>query len=281
MHAHYATGYGLLGSLSGFSPFILSVWGGDVYSFPKKSFIHKFIIKYNLKKANKILSTSRVMANETKQYTKKNIIVTPFGINRKVFYPKKVENTLFKKEDIVIGTIKTLESKYGIEYLIKAFKILVDKHPDLPLKLLIVGGGALEDYLKLVVHELNIVDKVVFTGKVNYKEVPAFHNMISIFASLSIFDSESFGVAILEASATGVPAVVTNVGGLPEVVENGKTGFVVPKENSQKAAEAIEKLVLNKDLREEMGRNGINRVKELYDWTNCVDQMISIYKQHI
>ena len=71
VHSHYATSYGMLGALSGFHPFIISVWGSDVFDFPKKSLIHKMILKYNLKKADKILSTSQVMAKETLLYTKK------------------------------------------------------------------------------------------------------------------------------------------------------------------------------------------------------------------
>ena len=81
LHAHYASSYGSLGALSGFSPFILSVWGSDIFDFPNKSILHKKLIQFNLKKADKILSTSHVMATEIKKYTKKKIDVTPFGID--------------------------------------------------------------------------------------------------------------------------------------------------------------------------------------------------------
>ena len=52
LHAHYASSYGLLGALANYHPYIISVWGSDVYDFPIKSPIHKMIIKYNLKKAD-------------------------------------------------------------------------------------------------------------------------------------------------------------------------------------------------------------------------------------
>jgi glycosyltransferase involved in cell wall biosynthesis len=275
VHAHYATSYGLLGALSGFHPLIISVWGSDVFSFPLKSPIHKLMLKYNLKKADKILSTSHVMAQETNIYTDKNIEVTPFGIDMEQFKPMEVE-TPFNKNDIVIGTVKTLEEKYGIEYLIRAFKIVSDKYPTLPLKLLIVGGGSLENHLKNLCKELNIEDKTVFTGKVPFSDVPKYHNMLSV--SVSVSDSESFGVAIIEASSCGKPVVVSNVGGLPEVVEDGVTGFVVPPRNPQKTAEAIEKLILDEKLRNTLGNNGRNRVKKLYNWEDNVNQMINIYK---
>lgn len=280
VHAHYATSYALVGALSGFNPFIVSVWGSDVFSFPLKSPIHKMMLKYNLKKADKVLSTSHVMAKETKLYTNKDIEVTPFGIDMQQFRPMVVES-LFDKDDIVIGTVKTLEEKYGIEYLIKAFKIVSDKYQEVPLKLLIVGGGSLEVSLKSLVKELDIENKTVFTGKVPFSDVPKYHNMLSVSVSVSVSNSESFGVAIIEASSCSKPVVVSNVGGLPEVVEDGVSGFVVPPRDPQKTAEAIEKLVLDESLRKQIGQNGRERVKRLYNWDDNVKQMIKVYKELI
>lgn len=275
LHSHYASSYGLLGALSGFSPFLLSVWGGDVFTYPHKSFIHKLALEYTLKRADKILSTSHIMAKETKQYTNKEIIVTPFGIDLDKFKPIEVNN-LFNKGDIVIGTVKTLEEIYGIEYLIKAFKIVVDKYSHLSLKLLIVGGGSLERELQELTKDLHTDDKTIFTGKVPFVDVPKYHNMLSVFVSVS--NSESFGVAIIEASACAKPVVVSNVGGLPEVVEDGVSGFVVPPRDEIETAKAIEKLISNEALRTRIGNNGRDRVRKLYNWDDNVKQMINVYK---
>ena len=271
VHAHYASSYGLLGALADFHPFIISVWGSDVFDFPNISFLHKVIIKYNLSKADKILSTSKVMAIETNKYTDKKVVVTPFGIDLDKFKPVKV-NTLFDKNDIVIGTVKTLEEKYGIEYLIKAFAIVKDKHKYLPLKLLIVGAGSLSTALKKLTYDLGIEKDTVFTGKIAHELVPFYDNM------LSVSNSESFGVAVIEASACGKPVVVSDVGGLPEVVKDGITGIVVPPRNPQKTAEAIEKLVLDEKLCKQMGEDGRKRVAKFYDWNKNVEQMIEIYE---
>lgn len=276
VHAHYASSYSIVGALSGFHPFIVSVWGSDVFSFPLKSPLHKMMLKYNLKKADKILSTSHVMAKETKLYTNKPIEVTPFGIDMQQFKPMDVES-LFDKDEIVIGTVKTLEDKYGIEYLIRAFKIVSDKYPNLPLKLLIVGGGSLESELKKLTKDLNIENKTIFTGRVPFTDVPKYQNMLSV--SVSVSNSESFGVAIIEASSCAKPVVVANVGGLPEVVEDGVSGFVVPPRDPEQTAKAIEKLVLDSTLREQIGKNGRERVEKLYNWEDNVNQMIRIYKE--
>ena len=280
MHAHFATSYGLLGSLCGFHPFILSVWGSDVFDFPQKSFLHKAVLKHNLKSADKILSTSNVMAVETQKYTDKDIEVTPFGINTEIFKPEKVnrsDSTPFSENDLVIGTIKWLEKIYGIDYLIRAFSIVLSRHPELPLKLLIVGDGSERQNLETLANELGLGEKVYFAGRADYSKVHYFNNVMDVYSALSLYDS--FGVAIVEAESCGTPVVVSDVGGLPEVVEDGVTGFVVERKNAVVAAEKLEKLVLDPELRKSMGKAGRERVLKLYDWNENVAQMMGIYNK--
>lgn len=276
VHAHYATSYGLLGVLTKFKPLIISLWGSDIFDFPRKSFLHRAVLKYNLKMADRVLSTSKVMAEETKKYTDRPVLVTPFGIDMQLFRPKPSKR-LFSEQDTVIGTIKVLDEVYGIDYLIKAFKILKTKHSHLPLKLLIVGRGQQAEDLKKLTAQLGLTEDTVFTGFVNHALVSDYHNMIDISCFLS--NSESFGVAVLEASSCEKPVVVTNVGGLPEVVDEGSTGFIVPPRDEQAAAAAIEKLILNPGLREQMGKNGRQKVSELYDWDKNLEEIIQIYNE--
>ena len=277
VHAHYASSYGILGSLSGFHPYILSVWGSDIYDFPRSSPIARWLIRYNLKKADRILSTSHVMATETSKYTNKNIDITPFGIDLNLFRQVKSKD-VHAGDTITIGTIKTLEEKYGIGTLIDIFARLHSKYPELPLMLHIVGGGSLEDPLKEQTLALGIENQVIFFGRIPHEKVPANLNLFDIYAALSISDSESFGVAVVEASACELPVVVTNIGGLKEVVEDRVTGFLVPPKNVEKSMESFEKLIFSKQLRQEMGRKGRERVEKLYDWKNNVDEMIKIYQ---
>lgn len=275
VHCHYATSYGLLGALSGFHPLIISVWGSDVFTFPRKSPAHKILLRHNLNKADLILSASKVMAEESHKYTSKPVKVIPFGIDTAYFKPVAIKN-LFEGS-IVIGTVKQLEVEYGIEYLIYAFKLLKDKQKELPLKLLVVGSGSQTQKLKQLVQDLGIYKDTRFTGFIPPSDVVQYHNMMSV----SVFPSlqESFGVSVLEASACGKPVVVSNVGGLPEVVENSVTGIVVPLANPQQLADAIEKLVTDEKLRNEMGANGRKRVEQLFNWEDNVKQMCDTYKE--
>ncbi len=277
IHAHSASSYSLLGALSGFHPFAISVWGTDIYNFPQKSNFLKEVIIYNLKKSDMLFSTSKIMAEETKKYTNKKVNVVPFGIDTETFKPKKTKN-YFSENDIVIGTIKSVEKKYGTEYLVTAFKKVKENHPNVPLKLLIVGGGSMISYIKTLVANLGIESDVQVTGFVSYDKIPGYHRMLDIYVAVSTEDSESFGVAILEASACETPVIVSNVGGLPEVVDDNTTGFIVPKSNVEVLVEKIE-LLLDEDLRKKLGKAGRIRVKNFFNWDENVIQMIKNYEE--
>jgi len=274
IHAHYISSYGILASLCGFHPFIISVWGNDIFEFPNKSILHKGMVRFALRKADKILSTSCIMAEETNKYTKKTIEITPFGIDLNKFKKNQIKKN---ENQIVIGTIKTLEEKYGIKYLLHAFKIVKNLHPELALKLLIVGGGSKEQELKDLSIDLGIADDTIFTGRIKYDDIVEYHNRLSVSVFPSISSGESFGVSVIEASACERPVIVSNVGGLPEVVEDNVTGIIVESKNYKKLANAIEQLILNPDLRKKMGKQGRKRVKKLYDFENNLNQMIRIY----
>lgn len=276
VHAHYASSYGLIGALTGFKPLIISVWGTDVFDFPKRSVFFRFILQKNLAAASRIFSTSIVMAKETQQYIDKSrtVDITPFGIDLDRFSPKK---SLMERRGITIGTVKTLSLNYGIDVLIQAFSILSRKYPQQGLKLVIGGDGADKTYFQSLVNELGLQKSVEFLGKIVHDKVPDVLNNLDIFAALS--DNESFGVAVIEASACELPVVVTDVGGLPEVVEENVTGLIVPKRNAQAAAAAFEKLLLNPTLRKNMGRAGRERVWRYYHWDRNVEAVVRLYNE--
>jgi glycosyltransferase involved in cell wall biosynthesis len=276
LHAHYASSYGFIGARVGFKPYVVSVWGSDVYDFPKKTMLHKSIFKYNLKKADLIFSTSEIMATEIRKYSPKKVYITPFGIDTKVFHEMKVEG-LFTHEDIVIGTIKSLEKKYGINYLIEAFSILVQKHPQWPLKLLIVGEGDERKNIEELIKTKKLEAQVVLTGKIKQERIPLYHNMLSVYVALSIDNSESFGVATLEAMACGKPVVVSDVDGFKEVVMDNETGIIVPRKNAEAAAIAIEKLITDKEFYQSCADNAVKHVRAKYNWDNNVEEIIGFY----
>lgn len=271
VHAHYASSYGLLAALTKFHPYVLSVWGSDVYDFPKKGRIFKEIIKFNLSKADVILSTSKVMAEETKRYTGKNIEITPFGVDIDLFKPaEKIDGNYIR-----IGTVKSLEEKYGIKYLIKAFSKVSKEFSN--LKLIIAGSGSQLLFLQQLTKKLKLEDKVTFLGQINQSEVIRTLQKLDIAVFPSTLDSESFGVAAVEAEACGIPVIVSDVGGLPEATKQGYSSLLVQKESEDSLYEALKLLIIDENKRKEMGRNARKFVLQNYDIRDNFLKVENIY----
>ncbi|MCA6058336.1 glycosyltransferase [Thalassolituus sp. ST750PaO-4] len=286
VNAHYASGYGTTARLVGYRPWVLSVWGSDVYDFPHKSSLHKWLVKKNLRGADRVASTSYCMADETRTLTPEltDIAITPFGVELSAYGDIKPVSAE-QKPKLVIGTVKTMKPTYGVDTLIEAYALLRNSLKTKPkldtpeLELRLVGGGDQTTELQALSQRLGVADSVNFVGRVSHNEVPKELARLDIYVALSRI--ESFGVAIIEAGAAGRPVVVSDAGGLPEVTINGETGFVVPRENPQAAAAALEELVLDAVLRHRMGFAGQKHVAKNYSWDACVQKMLKIYENLI
>lgn len=282
LHAHYASSYGLIGALSKFQPFMISVWGSDVYEFPKKGFLYKRILKYSLRKAERICSTSHCMKKETQLYTSKDITVIPFGIDIEKFKRSVDEKILVPGRKIIIGNIKSLEDKYGIDTLIRAFNLTKQANKEYDFELLIVGDGNQRSVYRKLVKELNLEDFVIFTGRINHNEIPQYHKKIDIFTCLSKIDSESFGVSLVEAMSSGSIVVATDVQGFSEVLDYGNEyGYLVEKSNPDAVAKIISEILSNTDKAIGKTKKARQRVLDLYDWNENLDSMVKVYNEMI
>ncbi|MBK3432048.1 glycosyltransferase [Pseudomonas fluorescens] len=285
VNAHYASGYGTTARLVNYHPWVMSVWGSDVYDFPYKSPLHKWLVTKNLKAADAVASTSLCMAVKTRALVPElqDIAITPFGVDMNAY--SSCGSAVEKTHRITIGTVKTLAPKYGVDTLVKAFSIVLGelerKNPETAAKLILrlVGGGPQTRELQILAEKLKIADRVVFVGQIPHKEVPQELSTLDIYVALSRLDSESFGVAIIEAGAAGRPVVVSDAGGLPEVTVHGKTGLVVPRDNPRAAATAIMTLIEDKAMREQMGRAGREHVQSHYSWPVCIETMLQVYRE--
>ncbi len=273
VNAHYASGYGTLAVRPAGAPLVLNVWGSDVYEFPDATPLHRWLLRRNLRRADAVVSTSEVMARRTAQVCPglSPITVVPFGVNTQRFSARPVS-----KDALVVGTVKALAPKYGIDILLRAFAGLSAGRTE-AVRLRIVGDGPQRSELEQLADDLGIKARVDFVGAVPHHQVPQELNRLDVYVALSRTHSESFGVAVIEASACGLPVVVSEAGGLPEVVERDCSGFIVPMEDSRAAAERIAELLADDALRARMGAAGRERVVKRYSWDDCVDRLLEVY----
>jgi glycosyltransferase involved in cell wall biosynthesis len=277
LHAHYATSFGFLGAYSGVHPFVLSAWGSDIFSFPRQSPFHRYLLKRILGKADQLCSTSHIMAQEMRQYIDqgKGIEVIPFGVDINQFSPREGEPDKGSSERIVFGVAKYLQPVYGLDLLIQAFAQLEKKEPGRAL-LRIAGDGPELARLQALVSRLGITDRVEWWGAIPNTYVADFYRSLDVVVVPS--RQESFGVTAVEGSACERPIIASRVGGLPEVVLDGETGLLIEPENIEALVKAMEYLIENPEERKRLGKAGREFVLEHYDWQKNVTQMERVYQ---
>lgn len=278
INAHYATSYGAVTALSGIKDYVLSVWGSDVYDFPHKSPVHKALLKYSLKKAKYIFSTSSAMAEETRKYTNKKIEITPFGVDMTLFNPNKRDH--LHKSNFIIGTVKTLEPKYGIEYLLAAAADIRKKRPDIPLRVRIAGKGSHEEQYKNYCRDLGLENIVDWLGFISQNDAACEWANMDVAIVPSTLESESFGVSAVEAEACGTPVIISDIPGLMEATKPGVTSVVVPRNNSTAIADAVIKLYDEPAERIAIGEAGRAFAKDFYELNECFKKPESLFEKY-
>lgn len=274
VHAHYASSYGTICAEACRRPYYLSVWGNDIYDFPKKGLLHRAIVQRALSKCTWLMSTSNAMAAETHKYTAKYIYVTPFGVDMNLFNPNKAKS----HEGFVVGTVKGLEKKYGIEEMLRACKIVHDQRPDIDLRVRIAGKGTLEGYLHDVATKLGMDGYLQWLGFISQEQ--AASEWASFDVALVPSESESFGVSAVEAQACGTPLVISDAPGLMEACNNGKDVLVVHRGDIIALANAIERLADDASLRASNSKGALNYVRQAYEYSICFDRIKSIYEKN-
>lgn len=266
INVHYATSYGAAAAASGLRNYVLSVWGSDIYDFPRKSPVHRQLLEFSLRKAKYLFSTSRAMAKETEKYTKKEIIITPFGVDTALFSPDK---RIRHDGRFVIGTVKSLYPKYGIDKILLAASEILRRVPALPLEVRIAGSGPLEAELKELSRRLKLEAHVTWLGYISQEAASLEWANMDCAVIPSELESESFGVSAVEAEASGIPVVISDVPGLQEATEPGVTSLVVDRRNVGKIADAVLDLYYDREKRESMGRAGREFALQRYNLDTC------------
>ena len=168
----------------------------------------------------------------------------------------------------------------GVGDLIEAFKIVLENNGDIKL---VIGGTTSSPYvesLKRKCVELNIKDKVIFTGGIPNEKVPNYMANCSIFVYPSR-GGEGIPRALLEAMACAAPVVATNVSGIPEAVEHMKTGLMVKPQDIQQLATAINTLLNDEKLAKNLGREARKKIEREFSYETVIPQIAEVLKESV
>jgi len=230
-----------------------------------------------LKYPHRIIAVSKAARAFIEHFTETPVEIIPNGVDDAVFTPRREKEKIKEKfgiEGKVVLYVSRMSYRKGPHVLLNAFSQIDDA------VLIMVGSGEMLPFLRAQAKFLKIENRVKFVGYVKNEILPEIFGMADVFVLPSI-TAEAFGIVILEAMASGLPVVATDVGGIPEIVKESKSGLLVPPGNELELRNAIQKLILDDDLRELLGSNGRKAVEERYSWNRVTEKIEKTYEDVI
>lgn len=172
------------------------------------------------------------------------------------------------KEELLIANIGRLCKQKGQIYLLEAVNKVIKKFDN--FKLLLIGKGSDEEKLKNKVNELNLENKVIFTGFRD--DVPSILQQIDFMVHTAIYEGCPW--IILEAMMSGVPIVATASPSLPEFITDGENGYLARNKDPDDIAKKIIEMI-NTNNREELGKKGFQIARKKFSFKRMVDDIES------
>lgn len=176
-------------------------------------------------------------------------------------------------DHILFGTIARLASQKSLDTLLKAYA-LYKNQSTFPSKLMIVGAGPLEDFLKKISFDLGISQDVIWTGFRD--DIPIVMNSFDVFMLTSKY--EGFGLVLLEAMAASKPIIATSVSAIPEIVVQNITGLLCKAGDIDAISSAMKRLEAKK-LRLKIGTAGYLKVLKSFSLNKMFQETQSFYEE--
>jgi len=232
------------------------------------------LVKFSIKESDGVTAVSRFLKEKTltNYNIEKDIEVIPNFIDTNIYKP--ISNSEFKKyiapngEKILMHT----SNFRPVKRVPDTIKIFEQVFKEIPSKLVLVGDGPERSDCEKLCREINLCDHVKFLGKQD--------GLVDILNAADVFlipsQSESFGLAALEAMACGVPVVSSSVGGLPELVKHNDSGFIAEIGDIDRMSKYVIDLLTNSRKYEIFSNNARRRAIELFG----IDKIVPYYENY-
>lgn len=280
LHVHYAIPHAYAGYMAKqmladegiHIPMVTTLHGTDITLVGNHPF-YKPAVSFSINKSDVVTSVSQSLKEDTYRLfdIKNEIVVIPNFIEltkENALKNSPCHRSLMASENEKIVThISNFRKVKRIEDVVKIF---YEIQKEVPSKLMMVGEGPEKEQAENLCQQLGIQHKVIFFG--NSNEI----DKILCFSDLFLLPSEteSFGLAALEAMACGVPVISSNSGGLPEVNKEGYSGYLSDVGDVQKMSRDAISLLTNEELLEQFKANALATAK-LFD----IQQIMPLYEQ--
>src|SRR3989344_4954826 len=269
-------------------PFVVTVHDLIMGLYPtgaqKKSRVRRAAYRWvmnDCKRARRIIVPSQATRNDLVTMYKfpyDNMAVTPEA-SEPLFREHTEREKLTIKERLELPKkyllyVSRWEAYKGLPVLLEAYRQLTRQWPDLGLVICGKPSAQNPEVALLVEAAQSNNSKIVTPGFVSDEDLAAVYAAAEIYVHPCSY--EGFGIMILEAFASGVPVVTSNTSSLPEVV--GNAGLLVDPKNPDELTNAVEKILTDKKMADDLRAKGFERVKQ-YSWAKMAAQTLEIYKE--
>jgi len=286
LHVHYAIPHAYAGYMAKqmlkdegiHIPMVTTLHGTDITLVGNHPF-YKPAVSFSINKSDVVTSVSKSLKDDTYNLfnIKKEIHVIPNFIELDKIRNENLiscqRSVMAKKEERIVTHISNFRKVKRIPDVIKLFYKIQEK---IPSKLMMVGDGPEKAKAEELVNQLGIQDKVIFFG--NSNEIDQILSYSDLFLLPS--ETESFGLAALEAMAWSVPVISSNSGGLPEVNFDGISGYMSNVGDVDDMAIKALKILENDEILNQFKENALNVAKQ-FDIKNILPLYEDLYLQAI
>ncbi|MDY6866960.1 MAG: glycosyltransferase [Chloroflexota bacterium] len=183
----------------------------------------------------------------------------------------------------LIFSVSQLAERKGYPVLLEACKILAERGCDFDC--MIAGDGPERAILERLREEYQLQDRVQLLGIVFQEQLVDYLNQTDIFVLPCVTaangDMDGVPVALMEAMAMELPVISTYVSGIPELIEDGQSGLLVEERDAVALADAIQRLLEDQKLRQDLGKGGRCKVSQEYNIFDNAAQLASLFEHHL
>jgi glycosyltransferase involved in cell wall biosynthesis len=177
------------------------------------------------------------------------------------------------EQDIIVLSVGALTERKNHQTLLQAAHTIQPRGHQ--LRYLICGDGPLRAVLEKEVQALDLTSVVYFTGFCS--DVIPYLAAADIFVHVPTW--EGLGIAVIEALAAGLPVIASRVGGIPELIDDHTRGVLVPPQDSNALADALDSLVCNRAWAKTLGRAGQHVARTRFDVTVMAEANLTLYRE--
>jgi rhamnosyl/mannosyltransferase len=234
----------------------------------------------------KFLKCAHTIIVASPNYQNSSTMLQKFAMNCKII-PYGIDLGKFAASPETDQQATMVRQKYGRPIALfvgkfryyKGLHILIEAAKKLDCKVLLIGSGPLEAALCMQVESSNLGAKVKFIGEVSDAEKLVFLHACDVFILPSIFRSEAFGIAQLEAMSCGKPVISTELfTGTSFVNQHLETGLVIPPNNVETLVSAVQGLIDNPELKAKYGSACLERVSKFFGKEKMIANILDVYR---